>query len=247
MKRLSVLMKGLGKENLVLKTYQTGNGTENPGKNTRDMVKIPRDDEEEDRHLYDFNRLSQLPPKPEILKFFSKIAIKIKKTSFMSDFFETFPMDFLGAAQSEGALAIICISSDEDEEMDSFDGDSVDDVYVSSEEEMLYIEIMARCIERQMAEPIAVANAETTGTQARSGTPKPDLPPFPTFTQQFFNLGMDLLDGMTELDPIIPVIFAETYDLILIPQSRRRLKTGDRFVNRIDELNFSRDCGKSLQ
>ena len=84
-------------------------------------------------------------------------------------------MDFLGAAQSEGAPAIICISSDEDEEMNSFDGDSVDDVYVSSEEEMQDIEIMARCIERQMAEPIAIPIAETTGTQARCGTPKPGL------------------------------------------------------------------------
>ena len=108
----------------------------------------------------------------------------------MYDFSETFPLDFLGAAQSEGAPAIICISSDEDEEMISFDGDSVDDVYASSEEEMLDIEIMARCIERQMAEPIAIPNAGTAGTQARCGTPKPDLPPFPTFTQQFFNLGM---------------------------------------------------------
>ena len=55
----------------------------------------------------------------------------------MSDFPELFPMDFLGAAQSEGAPAIIYISSDEDERMDSFDGDSVDDVNVSSEEEII--------------------------------------------------------------------------------------------------------------
>ena len=108
----------------------------------------------------------------------------------MSEFSETIPMDFLGAAQSEGAPAIICISSDEDGKMYSFDSDSVDDVYVSSEEETLDIEIMARCIERQMTEPIAIPNAETTGTQASCGTPKPDLPSFPTFTQQFFNLGM---------------------------------------------------------
>ena len=190
MKRLSGLMKVLRKKILLLKTYQTGSETENPGKMTRDMVKVPRDDEEEDRHFYDFNRLSQLPPKLKILKFFSKTPKKTIKARFMSDFSETFPMDVLGAAQSEGAPAIICISSDKDEEMGSFDGDSVDDVYVSSEEEMLDIEIMARCIERQMAEPIAILNAETTGTQARCGTRKPDLPPFPTFTQQFFNLGM---------------------------------------------------------
>ena len=76
MKRLSGLMKGLRKKILLLKTYQTGNETENPGMRTRDMMKVPRDDEEEDRHLYDFNRLSQLLPKPKILKFFSKIAKK---------------------------------------------------------------------------------------------------------------------------------------------------------------------------
>ena len=190
MKRLSGLMKGLRRKILLLKIYQMGNETENPGKKTRDMMKVPRDDEEEDRHLYDFNRLSQLPLKPKILKFFSKIAKKIIKARVMSDFSETFPMDFLGAAQSEGAPAIKCISRDEDEEMDSFDGDSVDDVYVSSEEETLDIEIMARCIEWQLTEPIAIPNAETTGTQARCGTPKPDLQSFPTFTQEFFNLGM---------------------------------------------------------
>ena len=92
-------------------------------------------------------------------------------------------MDFLGAAQSEGAPAIIYIPSDEDERMDYCDGDSVDDVYVSSEEETLDIEIMARCIDRQMTKSIAIPNAEKSGTQARCGTPKSDLPPFPTFTQ----------------------------------------------------------------
>ena len=124
----------------------------------------------------------------------------------MSDVSETFPMDFLGAAQSEGVRAIICISSDEDEEMKSFDGDSVEDVYVSSEEEMLDIEIMATCIERQMAEPIAIPNAGTAGTQARSGTHKPDLPPFPTFTQQFFNLGNGPIGLDDRIRPNHPII-----------------------------------------
>ena len=71
MKWLSGLMKGLRKKILLLKIYQTGNETENPGKKTRDMVEVPRDDEEEDRYLYDFNSFSQLPPKPKIRKFFS--------------------------------------------------------------------------------------------------------------------------------------------------------------------------------
>ena len=148
-------------------------------------MEVPRGDEEE------FIRFQ--PPKSAAFETQNtKVLFKNcqKKARFMSDFSETFLMDFLGAAQSEGAPAIICITSDEDEEMTSFDGDSVDDVYASSEEEMLDIEIMARCIERQMAEPIAIPNAGTAVTQGRCGTPKPDLPPFPTFTQQFFNLGM---------------------------------------------------------
>ena len=78
MKRLSGLMKSLRKKILLLKTYQAENETKNPGKKTRDMVEVPRGNEEEDRHLYDFNRLSQLPPKPKILKFFSKITKKNK-------------------------------------------------------------------------------------------------------------------------------------------------------------------------
>ena len=108
----------------------------------------------------------------------------------MSNNSETFPMDFEVAARSEGILAIIYTSSDEDERMDSVDGVSVDDLCVSSDEESLDIEIMARCIERQLAEPIAIRNTWTAGTQATCGTPKPNLPPFLAFTQQFFNLGV---------------------------------------------------------
>ena len=108
----------------------------------------------------------------------------------MSDISETSPMDFEGAAQSGGTPAIIYISSDEDERMDSFDGDSVDDLCVSSDKESIDIEFMARCIERQMVEPIAIPKAETSGVQARCGTPRPNRPPFPAFTKQFFNLGV---------------------------------------------------------
>ena len=49
---------------------------------------------------------------------------------------------------------------------------------------------MAKCIERQLAEPIAIPSAGTSGTQARCGSPKPDFPPFLAFTQQFFDLGV---------------------------------------------------------
>ena len=108
----------------------------------------------------------------------------------MSDISKTFPMDFQGAARSEGTPARIYISSDEDERIDFVDGVSVEDFYVSSDEESLDIKIMARCIERQLAEHIAIPSARTLGSQAKCGTPKPDLPPYPAFTQQFFNLGV---------------------------------------------------------
>ena len=107
----------------------------------------------------------------------------------MSDISETFPMDFQGIVRSEGEPDIIYISSDEEERMDSVCGDSVDDLYLSSEEEFTDVEIMARCIERQLTEPITIPNVGTSSTQARCGTPRPSLPPFPTFSQQFFNLG----------------------------------------------------------
>ena len=105
----------------------------------------------------------------------------------MSDISEVLPMDFQGAVRSEGAPAIICISSDEEEMMDSKCG--CDDLYLSSEEESTNVDIMASCIERQLAEPIAIPNSGTSSAQVRCGTPKPSFPPFPTFSQQFFNLG----------------------------------------------------------
>ena len=74
----------------------------------------------------------------------------------MSDFSETFPMDFIGAAKSEGEPAIIWISSDE-EEMDTHSSCSVDDMYLSSEDETEDIRLMAKCVERQLAEPILIS------------------------------------------------------------------------------------------
>ena len=116
----------------------------------------------------------------------------------MSDFSETLPMDVLGAAQSEGAPAIMYISSDEDERMDSIDGDSVDDFYVSSEEETLDIEFMARCIERQLTQPIAIPNAETQvlklGVGRQSQICRPSLHLHNSFSTWVWTLG--LWDGM---------------------------------------------------
>ena len=116
----------------------------------------------------------------------------------MSDISDTFPLDFQGAARSEGAPAILYISSDQDERIDSICGDSVDDLYLSSEEESTDVEIMARCIERQLTEPIAIPNSGTSGTQVRCGTPKPSFPPFPALSQQFFNPGAE--NGPVERD-----------------------------------------------
>ena len=73
--------------------------------------------------------------------------------------------------------------------MDSDCGYSVDDLYLSSEDESTDVKIMARCIERQLTEPIAIPSSGTSSAQAKCGTPKPSFPPFPTFSQQFFNLG----------------------------------------------------------
>ena len=107
-------------------------------------------------------------------------------------------MDFQGAARIEGAPAIIYIASDEEERMDSICGDSVGDLYLSSEEESTDVEIMASCIERQLTEPIAIPNAGTSGAQVRCGTPKPSFPPFPAFSQRCSNLGVG--EGPVERD-----------------------------------------------
>ena len=65
------------------------------------------------------------------------------------DLEETFPMDFIGAAQSEGEVSIKCISSDEDERMDCVSSGSIIDLGDSSNEETEEIRVMARYIERQ--------------------------------------------------------------------------------------------------
>ena len=65
----------------------------------------------------------------------------------MSDISETFPMDFIGAARSEGEPAIIYISSEE-EKMEILSSCSVDDMYLSSEDETEEVKLMARCVER---------------------------------------------------------------------------------------------------
>ena len=46
--------------------------------------------------------------------------------------------------------------------MDSVDGYSVDDLCVSSDGESINIEILVRCIERELAEPIEFPSAGTS-------------------------------------------------------------------------------------
>ena len=98
-------------------------------------------------------------------------------------------MDFVGAAQSEGEPAIINLSSDEDDSMDCASTDSVEDLISSSEEEAEDVELIARCIEGQLAELIPIPTAGAAKTQNSCGTPRPNQPLFLTFSQSYFNLG----------------------------------------------------------
>ena len=102
---------------------------------------------------------------------------------------ETFTMDFIGAAQSEGEMAIICIFSDEDERMDCISSGSISDLDASSDEETDDIRVIAKCIERQLADPTPIPTAGNSDTQGRCPTPRPNQPPFPKFSQRYFNLG----------------------------------------------------------
>ena len=100
---------------------------------------------------------------------------------------ETFPMDFTGAAKSEGEPGIICKSSDE-EDMEILSTCSVADLYLSSEDETEEIRLMPKCIERQLTEPIAIPTTAACSSQKRSVTPRPNVPPFPTFGEKYFDL-----------------------------------------------------------
>ena len=93
------------------------------------------------------------------------------------DLQETFPIGFIGAAQSEGEPAVIYISSDEKYHMDCVSSGSVSDLVSSSDEEAEEIQIIARW------------PAGTTDSQKRCPTPRPNRPPFPTFSQRYFNHG----------------------------------------------------------
>ena len=100
---------------------------------------------------------------------------------------ETFPMDFTGAAKSDGEPAIICISSDE-EEMEILSSYSADGLYLSSEDETEEVKLMARCIERQLAEPIPIPSSSASLSQKRPVTPRPNVLPFPIFGEKYIDL-----------------------------------------------------------
>ena len=48
---------------------------------------------------------------------------------------------------------------------------------------------MARCIKRQLVDPIPIPTTRTAESQKRCATPRSNQPPFPTFCQRYFNLG----------------------------------------------------------
>ena len=97
------------------------------------------------------------------------------------DLQETFPMDFIDAAHFEGEPAIIYLPSDEDYHMDCISFGSLSDLVSSSDEETEEIQLMARCVEKQLADTIPIPAAGTTDSQKRCPTPRPNRPPFPTF------------------------------------------------------------------
>ena len=83
----------------------------------------------------------------------------------MSDTSETLPMDFVGAAQSEGEPAMFYLSSDEDEYGDRIGPSSIWDVSSSTEDGTEEVAAMARFIERQVAKPIPTPSSDATSSQ----------------------------------------------------------------------------------
>ena len=72
--------------------------------------------------------------------------------------------------------------------MDCVSTNSVEHLISSSDENSGDIELMARCVERQLAGPIPKPTTGTAMAQKRSGSPRPIQTLFPTFNQRYFNL-----------------------------------------------------------
>ena len=50
---------------------------------------------------------------------------------------------------------------------------------------------MARCIKRHLAEPIPIPSSSASPSQKRPVTPRPNVPPFPTFGEKYFDLARE--------------------------------------------------------
>ena len=105
----------------------------------------------------------------------------------MLDTVETFPMDFVVAAQSDGTM--IYISSEEDDGMDCRSVKSVSDVLLSSDQESEDIAMMDICVERHLANTISIPNSSSKPNHARAATPRPLFLLHPTFDREVFELG----------------------------------------------------------
>ena len=109
-----------------------------------------------------------------------------------------YPEDFQGAAP--GGVDIICLSSDEEEEMGDQSMNSVLDLHMSSDDGEMDDEIMmmAQCVEMQLSSPIPIPGP-STALRIRDEAPQYNLPRYgasgtsfavrPTLDQSFFSLG----------------------------------------------------------
>ena len=111
------------------------------------------------------------------------------RTRAMSDISERFPMDFLGATQSEGEPSIFYFSTNEDQYGDRMSASSMWVVSSSMKDYTGEVAMMAQRFERQLANPTPIPSSEVSSSQKRSSTPWPSLPPFSMFDQRYFNLG----------------------------------------------------------
>ena len=112
-----------------------------------------------------------------------------------------YPEDFQGAAPA--GVDIICLSSDEEEEMYDLSMISVLDLQLSSEDEEIDDEIMmmAQCVEMQLSSPIPVPGPPST-LKIRNEAPQYSLPRYgtsgtsftarPTLDQSFSHWGEEM-------------------------------------------------------
>ena len=111
---------------------------------------------------------------------------------------------------------------------------------------------MARCVERQLADP----TSGTASVQKRSGTSRPKLSPFPTFDQIYFNLG--LVNGPIRRDDRVrnnrPINICRNLipqvDTPFVPSHRRqeaKLQAEDAGLLLFYQHSFSEDNFKSFQ